>query len=1403
MGALIGNEIIQSRIWVDSKVVEIPNLNYKHMFPITVFDAVRAEMADQNSPTLKQVLDLIHQELEGKQPMIDGKPANYLMTFAGVAGAVGSIQISKDIPWDPEQRRHDRIPTEKAVGDLLTTLGLLDENGQVDMDGKKVRWSDIIGRPTIYHTLGMNSDGVVIQKAITEAINNLQDQITNITDDNSLQMIAQKLDNHINRTDDPHDVSLSQIGAVSQPSFDSHVDNFDNPHQVTKDHLNLENVDNTSDVDKPISNATKSILNTITDLIQELNNDINNLVYVVDALYSQSSGELTLMLSDGSDITVNIPIGGLVKNITFDDDEKELVIYELGGHNERVDLSNLYIRYVGSTGPNIDITVDGDQTTGEQIIRATLHSNIVESGNIGDDSIKTEYLQDQSVTTEKIKDLAVTTTKLADDGVTTEKIDDHAITNIKIDNRAVDGRTLFSSTVNNRVLGVLTANTDPDWIQINGQMILDNVIGTNHLINDSVTSVKLADASVTTDKLNDASVINSKIGDLQVTNDKIEDKTISGDKLVDDIILNGTPIISQRPTGSADNDQIPDTKWVNDRIKNLEIKVDNIPNRSIDGRMLFSSSVADRALVVLSNNGDPKWGFINGEMIEDGAIKSKHFGDKSIIGDKLADRSIESRHFTYQSIVNDHIANNAIESWNMWKSHEANRVLAVLTPNGTPVYTRINREMLIGNSVSTEQIEDRSVTLVKLETSDTPNRLLGVDIRFTNPQWMQANNGMLGTGSVDGRVLFKSPMPNRVLGVYTTDDPASWLQVNGDMIQSRTINHHHLIENAIRSENINDKAIESRHIMDWTIKTNNIAPRAITGVELFTSPQPNRVLGVTHVPFSDPAWLQITTDIIKDEAVTGDKIFKPKHPYRVLGATSPFAPPEYVPITNEFISDNTIESSKLVRDLIFFGTPEITTRPPANSDNGQIPDTRWVRQAIISQAQEFEKLIEMASEVKWDNVTYEMLQDRIVDGTKLFTNDTAPRVLGITHPGEDVEFILIETDLIVNGAVTQDKLARDITLMGSPAIEIRPSPYASDLAGGGNLIPDCQWVLDAINKYCNCGGGGGPIIPPIDITTKSIHITDNHPDSPKVADMWLKGTAGNVSEFDTMSESMYLTAGEPSSYELGDIWLDGMPGNISDIDDKMTKLFIGGKAPINPAKGDIWLDGADLETDPEEGGPGSGYPGSGGPVVIEDGSITTSLIADRSVTGDKLFTSSVANRLLGVTTPNTSPYYLQAINEMISDRAIDGRTLFSSSVADRILGVDTPNTNPKWMQINHNMMGTLSVGLDQMIDNSISTSKLQNGAVTSVKLATSPMIDTIRLMDNSVTTVKIVNQAIETNKIANAAITAEKIVSNVVLSGHPTIPAHTTYETRSLRNTILSPNPPSNYENGDIWFRYI
>ena len=265
MGMFLGNEIVQTRLWIDPKAEQDSlNLDYKVTFPITVFDAVRARMDDEHSTTLREVLERINKELDRRQTILPAKPANFIVTYAGAPGEVGSIGISDDIPWDTSKQRNDRIPTERAVGQLLLKLGYLDNNGQPTNPVSKVMWDDIIGKPKSYDGVGTNDDGFMTQRAVTLAI--------------------------IETKNNPHNVTVAQIGAVSAEEYQEHI-SADNPHNITAHTIGLGNVDNTSDLEKPISTATQEAIDGLRRLLNGIGQNVDN----IDAINVTASLRMVML----------------------------------------------------------------------------------------------------------------------------------------------------------------------------------------------------------------------------------------------------------------------------------------------------------------------------------------------------------------------------------------------------------------------------------------------------------------------------------------------------------------------------------------------------------------------------------------------------------------------------------------------------------------------------------------------------------------------------------------------------------------------------------------------------------------------------------------------------------------------------------------------------------------------------------------------------------------------------------------------------------------------------------------------------------------------------------------------------------------------------------------------------
>lgn len=91
----------------------------------------------------------------------------------------------------------------------------------------------------------------------------------------------------------------SNINAV-QTNLETHINNKSNPHEVTKDQVGLGNVDNTSDANKPISNATQTALNgkfsaTDGNALKQTIEDMPNLV-VTEGSVSHKNNNISLSL---------------------------------------------------------------------------------------------------------------------------------------------------------------------------------------------------------------------------------------------------------------------------------------------------------------------------------------------------------------------------------------------------------------------------------------------------------------------------------------------------------------------------------------------------------------------------------------------------------------------------------------------------------------------------------------------------------------------------------------------------------------------------------------------------------------------------------------------------------------------------------------------------------------------------------------------------------------------------------------------------------------------------------------------------------------------------------------------------------------------------------------------------
>ena len=163
-----------------------------------------------------------------------------------------------------------------------------------------------------------------------------------------------------------------------QDKLDVHVADKNNPHQVTKTQVGLGNVDNTADVDKPVSNATKSAIITAT-------NDMATKAYVNQKDNLKADKATTLSgygISDAytkdetySKVEIDNKEGDLTTLTTTDKTNLVKAINEINGNTK--DITVLYNKNVeAGAGANgwTDLLIETSENINQRQINDGLES---------------------------------------------------------------------------------------------------------------------------------------------------------------------------------------------------------------------------------------------------------------------------------------------------------------------------------------------------------------------------------------------------------------------------------------------------------------------------------------------------------------------------------------------------------------------------------------------------------------------------------------------------------------------------------------------------------------------------------------------------------------------------------------------------------------------------------------------------------------------------------------------------------------------------------------------------------------------------------------------------------------------------------------------------------------------
>ena len=232
---------------------------------------------------------------DGNTLLVEGTTTNIVHGEQQLSEVIKDLQQSdtttnEALSQEIERAKAAEATNAKAIADEITRATTSEQEIESNL-------IDEISRATAKETqldekITSNAQAIAAETsraaaAEQELSKTINDEITRATQAETT--ISQDLQTHTNRTDNPHKVTKAQVGldkvdnttdlekpvsVATQQELNklssnigtlneqivTHVGDRQNPHHVTKEQVGLENVDNTSDADKPISTATQSAL---------------------------------------------------------------------------------------------------------------------------------------------------------------------------------------------------------------------------------------------------------------------------------------------------------------------------------------------------------------------------------------------------------------------------------------------------------------------------------------------------------------------------------------------------------------------------------------------------------------------------------------------------------------------------------------------------------------------------------------------------------------------------------------------------------------------------------------------------------------------------------------------------------------------------------------------------------------------------------------------------------------------------------------------------------------------------------------------------------------------------------------------------------------------------------------
>ena len=283
---------------VDAKVSSV----YRFMGSVLTVDAL---------PTDATVGDTYNIEADGSNYAWDGENWDKLSETVDLtpyltkeeAGSTYETIENANLHKNNTSNPHQITKAQVGLGNVDNTSDLekpnlqqaaLDLKQNVLVQGENITITgDTISAKDTTYTAGDGIDitnGVISNTRISAEWGNITGTLSSQTDLNTA--LGNKADKSTTYTKEEVNSAINEVGTKANKNAEdieslknnkanasdltSHINNNTNPHGVTKTQIGLGNVDNTSDKDKPISDATQEALN-------EINGNIGAIVEVFDA----------------------------------------------------------------------------------------------------------------------------------------------------------------------------------------------------------------------------------------------------------------------------------------------------------------------------------------------------------------------------------------------------------------------------------------------------------------------------------------------------------------------------------------------------------------------------------------------------------------------------------------------------------------------------------------------------------------------------------------------------------------------------------------------------------------------------------------------------------------------------------------------------------------------------------------------------------------------------------------------------------------------------------------------------------------------------------------------------------------------------------------------------------------